>query len=390
MTEGSLTFSIFVIFSGAAVLASLSLYARQPLLVAYIFAGAVAGPFGLGWVSDMDLLTDIAHVGILFLLFLLGLDMQPQALLAVIRKALLVTLLSSALFAMVGYGVARAFGFSQPDAMIIGVAMMFSSTIIAIKLLPTTVLHHRRIGELIVGILLIQDMLAILILLILMSSRDAHFEAVDLAQVILALPLLIAFAFGLVRWLLLPLIRRFDRFQEYIFLLAIGWCLGMGELAHALGLSPEIGAFIAGISIATSPIAQFIATSLRPLRDFFLVMFFFSVGAAFDLSTLPSIWLPALILAGCVLAGKPVVFRALLQGAASERRDLAWDVGFRLGQISEFSLLITYLAVSQGLLGKEASHVIQAAAIITFLLSSYIVVLNYPTPIAVSDRLRRD
>jgi len=389
LTEGSLTFSIFIIFSGAAVLASLSLYARQPLLVSYIFAGAIAGPFGFAWVSDMRLLADIAQVGILFLLFLLGLDMQPQALLAVIRKALPVTLLSSAAFAVTGYGVGRAFDFPQTDAVIIGAAMMFSSTIIGIKLLPTTVLHHRRTGELIVGILLIQDMLAILILLILMSGEDGHFDPLDLAKVFLALPLLIAFALGMVRTLLLPLIGRFDRFQEYIFLLAIGWCLGMGELAHALGLSSEVGAFIAGISIATSPIAQFIATSLRPLRDFFLIMFFFSVGAAFDLSTLPSIWLPAVLLAALVLGGKPLVFRALLR-RTSERRDLAWDVGFRLGQISEFSLLIAYLAVSHGLLGKAASHAIQAAAILTFLLSSYIVVLNYPTPIAVSDRLRRD
>jgi Kef-type K+ transport system membrane component KefB len=387
--EGSLTFSLFIIFSGAAIMASLSLYARQPLLIAYICVGALAGPFALGWVSDTALLSDIAHIGILFLLFLLGLDMQPQALLAVIRKASLVTLLSSTLFAVTGFCVGYYSGYTVTESLIIGAAMMFSSTIIGIKLLPTTVLHHRRVGELMVGILLIQDMLAIFVLIALTSGQSGQFELMHFVAVVIALPALIAGAFTLVHWILLPLIRRFDRFQEYIFLLAIGWCLGMAEASHALGLSSEIGAFIAGISIATSPIAQFIATSLRPLRDFFLIMFFFSVGASFDFAMLGSIWQPALILAVLMLAGKPVVFRFLLRGL-SEKSTLAWDVGFRLGQISEFSLLIAYVAVTQGLLGKEASHVIQAAAILTFLASSYIVVLNYPSPIAVSDKLRRD
>ena len=387
--EGSFTFSFFIIFSGAALLASLSLYARQPLLIAYICLGAICGPFGLGWISDLSLVSDIAHVGILFLLFLLGLDMQPQALLSVVRKASLVTLVSSSVFNLTGFAVAIMFGFGVAESLIIGAAMMFSSTIISIKLLPTTVLHHRHIGELMIGILLVQDVLAIFVLLLLLSGGDGEFDVIAFVKVIAALPLLVSAAFLMVRYALLPLITRFDRFQEYIFLLAIGWCLGMAELSHWLGLSSEIGAFIAGISIATSPISQYIATSLRPLRDFFLIMFFFSVGASFDLSMLPVIWLPAFILATLVLVGKPVVFRFLLRGL-SEKRALAWDVGFRLGQISEFSLLIAYLAVAQGLLGKEASHLIQAAAIMTFLASSYIVVLNYPTPIAIKDKLRRD
>ncbi len=387
--EGSLTFSFFIIFSGAALLASLSLYARQPLLIAYICLGAICGPYGFGWVSDMSLLSDIAHVGILFLLFLLGLDMQPQALMAVVRKASLVTLISSTIFNLTGFTVAILFGFSITESLIVGAAMMFSSTIIGIKLLPTTVLHHRPIGELMIGILLIQDVLAIFVLLVLLSGGNGGFDVIAFLKVIAALPLLVGAAFLMVRYALLPLITRFDRFQEYIFLLAIGWCLGMAELSHWLGLSSEIGAFIGGVSIATSPISQYIANSLRPLRDFFLIMFFFSVGASFDLSMLPSIWLPALLLAMLMLAGKPVIFRVLLRNH-SEQRGFAWDIGFRLGQISEFSLLIAYLAVAQGLLGKEASHLIQAAAIITFLASSYIVVMNYPTPIAISDELRRD
>jgi Kef-type K+ transport system membrane component KefB len=192
-----------------------------------------------------------------------------------------------------------------------------------------------------------------------------------------------------VRYVLLPLITRFDRFHEYIFLLAIGWCLGVAEAAIVLGLSAEIGAFIAGITIATSPISQYIAVNLKPLRDFFLILFFFSVGARFEFSVLHQVLAPALVLAILILALKPVVFRYLLKGV-SEKRSLGWDIGFRLGQGSEFSLLIAYVACRRALISEQASLLIQATTIITLLVSSYIVVLNYPTPIAISDRLRRD
>jgi Kef-type K+ transport system membrane component KefB len=146
---------------------------------------------------------------------------------------------------------------------------------------------------------------------------------------------------------------------------------------------------VAGVSIATSPISQYIAVNLKPLRDFFLILFFFAVGAQFDLSVLPAIWLPTLALAGLVLVMKPLVYWLLLRGV-SERPSLAWDLGFRLGQASEFSLLIAYIARDVGLVHDETSLLIQAATIITLLVSSYIVVLNYPSPIAISDRLRRD
>lgn len=156
-----------------------------------------------------------------------------------------------------------------------------------------------------------------------------------------------------------------------------------------MGLSLEIGAFIAGITLATSPISQYIALSLKPLRDFFLVVFFFAIGAGFNIGMLATIALPAVILAVLVLGLKPLIFRFLLSTQA-ESKQLAWDLGFRLGQISEFSLLIVFLAVESALISERASLLVQATAILTFLVSSYIVVFNYPNPIAVTDRLRRD
>lgn len=391
METSSVTSAFFLIFSGAAALASIALYTRQPLIIAYIALGALIGPYGLSLVTDLQLLADIGHIGIIFLLFLLGLDMQPQALIATLRKSTVVGLASSAIFFILACSMARVFIDSAVEATIVGVAMMFSSTIIGIKLLPTTVLHHRHIGEMMIGLLLLQDLLAIIALVLLMASSGAQESeaARRILAVLLALPALGAGAWVVVRYLLLPLLRRFDRFHEYIFLLAIGWCLGVAETAHLIGLSAEIGAFVAGISIATSPISQYIAANLKPLRDFFLILFFFAVGARFDLGMLAAVWRPALALALLVLILKPVVYRFLLKGV-SERRELAWDLGFRLGQASEFSLLIAYIALDAGLIAVHTSLTIQAATIITLLVSSYIVVFNYPTPIAISERLRRD
>ena len=387
--NGELLQLFFFIFSGGAIIASLALFGRQPLLVAYILLGAILGPFGLGLVSDVALISEIGSIGIIFLLFLLGLDMQPQALWRVLREVTHVTLISSAVFAGVGYIIADLFGYTTVESIIIGTGMMFSSTIIGIKLLPTTALHHKHSGELMVGMLLMQDFLAIFVLLLIISGDFSSQNFIPLGKTLLSLPALAAACFITVKFILLPLIRRFDRIGEYVFLLATGWCLGIAEAAHYLGLSREIGAFLAGIAMATSPIAQFIALNLKPLRDFFLILFFFSLGAGFNLSLLAAIIVPAIILAGLMLAIKPVIYHRLLK-SHSETESLAWDIGFRLGQNSEFSLMIAYLAFSTGLIGTHSSHLIQAVAIITFLVSSYIVVFNFPSPIAINDKLRRD
>jgi len=391
MDAHSVTFSFFLIFSGAAALATLALYTRQPLIIAYIVLGGLFGPSGLGWVTDLNLLADIAHIGIIFLLFLLGLDMQPAALVSTLKKSTPVALLSSLAFFSSSALIVWVLGFDLPEASVIGVAMMFSSTIIGIKLLPTTVLHHRHIGEMMIGLLLLQDILAIIALIALNALGEAHSSNLveQIIRPAIGLPLLITGCYLAVKHLLLPVLARFDRFQEYLFLVAIGWCLGIAELSATIGLSAEIGAFIAGVTIATSPISQYIAISLKPLRDFFLVLFFFSVGARVELSALPSVALAVGALSLGILIFKPLVYRALL-GGVSERKELAWNMGFRLGQASEFSLLIAYVAVTKGLLSAEGAVLIQAVTIITLLASSYIVIMNFPTPIAIRDDLRRD
>ena len=382
--------TFFLVFTGAAVLATLALAARQSLLVAYIALGALLGPWGLALVKDADVVSDLSTIGIMFLLFLLGLDLHPQDLIHSLRRTVLVTLVSSLVFAAAGFAIGLATGFSSLESLVLGGAMTFSSTIIGLKLLPTTVLHHQRLGEIMISILLLQDFIAIALLLLLQgaSGEDAQVWS-HMALFLLALPALVLLAGLSARYVLLPLMRRFDTIREYVFLLAIGWCLGLAELAKALGLSGEIGAFIAGVALAPSPIAMYIAESLRPLRDFFLVLFFFTLGARFNLGMLGEVLVPAALAAATALTLKPWVFRRLLE-RTGDPPGRSLEVGVRLGQLSEFSLLIAALALAAGAIGERASLTLQLATVLSFVGSSYLVVMRFPTPIAVSDALRRD
>lgn len=388
-TSDSITYVIFLIYTGTAILATLALFTRQSLLVAYIILGIILGPWGLKLIDHIETVQQVGDVGIIFLLFLLGLHLQPQNLFHSLRKMSLITFISSLCFFAIGFIPSYLFGYPISASIIIGIAAMFSSTIIGIKLLPTTILHHQHTGELVVSILLLQDIIAILTLLglELIGGRSASF--MQLGLIVIAFPVLLTIAYIFAHYILAYLLERFDKIHEYIFILSIGWCLCMAELSSLLGLSQEIGAFIAGVALASNPIAFYIAESLKPLRDFFLVMFFFTVGAGFNLDYFPEVAIPAFTLALLILILKPIIFSWLLQGSG-EVKKISWEIGVRLGQMSEFSLLVTYLAFETNILTPLATYMLEAAIIITFIASCYWTVLRYPTPLAITEKLRRD
>jgi len=380
---------MFLIFAGTAVLSTIALFTRQSLLVAYIVIGCILGPCGLKLFNDSTVIKQAGDIGIIFLLFLLGLHLHPQNLYHSLKNMSWLALLSSLLFLAIGFVVSYAFGYTPIESVIIGITLMFSSTIIGLKLLPTTILHHQHTGELMISILLLQDIIAIAVLLILQGLGDRAFSFHNLGFIVSAFPLLLLIGYVFERYILGKLLSWFDRIHEYIFILSIGWCLLMAELGHFMGLTEEIGAFIAGVAIATHPISLYIAESLKPLRDFFLVIFFFTIGASFNFGVLPEVIIPASIIAATMLITKPFVFSWLLK-KTGESKDISWEIGVRLGQISEFSLLVIYLAWQTKIVSPNANYMVQAATIITFIVSCYWVVMRYPTPVATSDKLRRD
>lgn len=389
MSHETVMIVICTIFVGAALLGTIAMYTRQSLLVAYMLLGGLLGPYGFHVIPDPTIAAEVGEIGIIFLLFLLGLHLQPKNLILLMRKTIVLTVVSSILFAGIGFGVCYAFGYSFMSCFVVAMAMMFSSTIIGLKLLPTTILHHRHTGEVMISILLLQDLVAILVLIAVKGARDGGVNLHEVLMVVFALPILVVVASLFVRFVLIKLLAKFDMMQEYIWTVAIGWCWLLVVVTHFAGISEHVGAFIAGISLAEHPISQYIADSLKPMRDLFLVAFFFAVGAQFNIAYVPQVIIPALILAGATLMLKPAIYRFLLvrQG---ESNKVSWEVGVRLGQSSEFSLLLAYIATNGALISLKTSYLIQAMTIATFIVSSYWVVMRYPTPMATSARLRQD
>jgi Kef-type K+ transport system membrane component KefB len=330
----------------------------------------------------------IAELGVVLLLFLAGLNLQPDKLIQLFSKTTLLTLGTSSLFAAVTFLVVQLAGFTFTDSLVISAAMMFSSTVIALKLIPTTTLHQRRTGEVMISVLLMQDIIAILVLLFLTGEGGGEMSSA-FGLMALKLTLLALLAFAAVRFVMIPLMRKFGGIQEYIFLITLAWCLLVTEVSAFLGLSYEMGAFIAGIAVASSRVALVIAEHLKPLREFFLILFFFSIGAKLELPIPMPILLVSLFLGSLLVFIKALAFRWAFI-ATKESALLSKELGIRLGQASEFSILIAFTGLASGALSADGALFIQITTMITFVISTYWVVLKYPTPVSTGLKLRQD
>ena len=376
--------SIVLIFVASTILGSIALFLRQPLIVVYVAVGCLLGPFALAWLPDVQVVENVGEIGIIFLLFLIGLELPPNKIRTILGTTLITAIASSLLFFGVGFGAGQFFGFTQIESVVCGIAMMFSSTVLGVKLLPRTVLHHRHIGEIVIGLLLLQDIVAIAAIFYL-DSYIGRAEGLNWWLIIGGIPALLLIAYLGTKFLIWPLLSRFDVFTEYTFLLFIGWCLLVAGLANMLGLSLALGAFVAGVALANSPATQGVAHTLAPLRDFFLVLFFVSIGAQINPQIVLDVAWQAISLAVVLVALKPVVFRWLLKWQGEHRR-IGWEVGIRLGQCSEFSLLVLFIVATT--ISQEAMLTILGATVLSMVISTYFVVFSYKNPIAPSERLR--
>jgi len=256
-----------LIFAGAALFATLFLYLKQPIILAYILLGIVVGPKGLGLISDAHQIEQLAHIGIMLLLFLIGLNFQPSKLVGLLGRVGIVTLTTCFMFMLLGLLAAWALGYPFIDSLVIGAALMFSSTIVSLKLIPTTKLHHHHIGEVMISVLLVQDIIAI-VLIVLVTEGGMDDLKLSVALLLLKLLALGVLSFVIVRFVITGLFLKFDVIKEHSFVMALGWGLFVAGAAEMLDLSFEMGAFIAGISLATVPIALVIAEEMKPLRFF--------------------------------------------------------------------------------------------------------------------------
>lgn len=388
MVIDSIIFQLSAIIIGAAVLGTLFLYARQPIIIAYIAAGIAIGPSGYGLIKDTDQIEQFSHFGIILLLFLIGLNLQPGKLMNLFKKTSPLTIGTSLVFALSAAVFALILSFDTNNTLIFAVTMMFSSTVISLKLIPTTALHHKRKGEIMTSVLLIQDILAILVILFITGDRGES-TLITFAFLIGKFSIIWLLALMGVKYVMTPLLQKFDMVQEYTFLATLAWCLLWAECAHLMGLSYELGAFVAGLSIASCIIAQVIAEHLKPLREFFLILFFFAVGAQLNLNMELKLLFAAILFGALLVPFKALVFRQAFIWFG-EPLEISKELAARLSQSSEFSLLVAFSALSMGLLTQEGAMLIQVATITSFIFSTYWVVLKYPTPISNNSRLNQD
>jgi len=370
------------------MLSWVTLLLKQPLIIAYVACGIIAGPSVLGLVKDVQHLGSLSTIGITLLLFLAGLVTQPKKILPVFRKTLFVNLGSSGFSFLLVFLFTWWWGFRTQDIVIVGLSLMFSSTLLAVKLLPTTALHQQHMGTLLMAVLVVEDIVAVFIIMFLQGTLG-DLKPWTLALVALKGVGILGIAFLLEQYLIRNVIIRFQRFEETIYLTSIAWCLGIAGLSAALGFSAEIGAFIAGLAMARSPIALYIADRLRNFRDFFLVLFFFVLGARADIVGMRHMLVPACCLAALIIGLKPLIIRQVMRWIG-EPEKIAHQSGFRMGQTGEFAMIISVFALGTRMIDQQSYNLIQLTTLTTLLVSSVIIVKNFPTPLGTVENLKRD
>ncbi len=378
---------IALVVIAATLLGWLSLLTRQPIIIAYILAGVLLGPWGLKLVTEIQFINEVSDIGITLLLFLAGLSLHPGKLFKLFGKTFLLTLFTSSIFAGVTGSILYAFGAAPTEAIITGVAMMFSSTILVVKLMPTNTLHQKHMGAVAIAVLIMQDIFAVLAIAFMKGGSTSSLLGWVTSMAVGILLALAAIAAE--RYVIRKVIAQVQRYNELLNLVALGWCFTLSLLAEKAGLSHEIGAFIAGVSLANGPISNFLAEGLKFFRDFFLVLFFFTLGAKLDFSLLVTVLKPAILLTTALLLIKPTVYWLGFRWSG-ETMKFSREMGFRLGQNSEFALIIAVIAAESGLLSQVNSQLVQLVTILTMTISSYILVFFFPSPLGTSKPLKID
>ncbi len=363
----------------ATVAGALALLLRQPLIVAFIAVGILAGPAGLEWVAAADQVDLLARLGIALLLFVVGLRLDLHVIRSVGPVAL-ATGLGQVLFtAAVGYAIALALGFGVVPALYIAVALTFSSTIIIVKLLSDKRELDTLHGRIAVGFLIVQDIVVVLVMIGLTALGSTEAAASPLLEVLLVLvkgaAMLAAIAL-LMRHVLPGLLRRLARSAELMLLFAIAWAVVWGTLGDLLGFSKEVGAFLAGVSIASTPYRELVAARMVGLRDFLLLFFFIDLGARLDLGALGGNLGAAAIFSLFVLVGNPLIVVAIM-GWMGYRRRTGFLAGLTVAQISEFSLVLAALGLSLGHLEEGAVGLITLVGLVTISASTYMILYSH-------------
>jgi Kef-type K+ transport system membrane component KefB len=363
----------------AAVVGFVATRLRQPLIVAFIAVGVVVGPSVLGWVEDAEPLELLAEIGIAVLLFLVGLKLDLR-LIRTTGPVALVTGLGQVLFtSVVGFGIALALGLDAVTAIYVAVALTFSSTIIIVKLLSDKQELDELHGRIALGFLIVQDVVVVIVMIVLSSVGGDGDESVA-TEIGLTIAKGAAFLAGLavmMQWVLPWVVHRVARSQELLLVSAVAWAVAVAALGDWLGFSTEVGAFLAGFALASTPFREAIGSTLAPLRDFLLLFFFIELGSQIDLDAIGSQVGSALVLSAFVLIGNPIIVLVIM-GAMGYRKRVGFLAGLTVAQISEFSLIFVALGLSLGHIEQSTVGLVTLVGLTTIGLSTYLILYSHP------------
>jgi Kef-type K+ transport system membrane component KefB len=351
---------------------------RQPLVVGYILSGILVGPYFLNIIHSTELIELFSKIGISILLFIVGLSLNPMVIKEVGKVSFLVGTAEILLTTVVGFIVAQLFGFNLISSIFIAAALSFSSTIIILKLLTDKGDINKLYSKIAIGILLVEDLVATILLLVVSTTAHSQnsSDIVNLAISLLLKGLVVAVLLYVVSRYVLPRVGSFfATSQELLFLFSLAWGLGLSVVFYQIGFSIEIGALIAGVALSLSPFAYEIGSRMRPLRDFFIIIFFIMLGSHMVWDNIGNLIVPAVFFSLCVLVGRPfIVF--MVMNIAGYRPRPSFQAGLTLAQISEFSLILMALAVGLGRVTNEAASLVTLVAVMTIAVSSYFIVYS--------------
>lgn len=349
---------------------------KQPIVIGYILAGILVSPFLIMFGATTGVIDIFSKIGITFLLFIVGLNLNPKIIKSMGIKVLIISLSQMLLTFGITFLISNILlGYKAISSAYIGIALAFSSTIILMKLLSDKGQLDSLFGKISIGILVIQDFVAIIILIFISTlSGGLSFGALAIKTFLIGGGLIVGlFLFG---YLILPRITKsVAKSQELLFLFSICWCFLIVALFDFFGFSIEIGALLAGMVLAISPYSTEISAKIKPLRDFFIIIFFIILGLNINLLSLKSIFVNALILSGIALILKPIILMSLMAFFKYTKR-VSFLVGTSLAQISSFSLIILMLGVSLGQISTKLLYTVTLALVITIFVSTYMVIYS--------------
>lgn len=368
--------SIFLQLSAVMVFAAIaSLIARafrQPMVIAYIATGFLAGPSVFNIIHDHEAFESFSEIGITLLLFIIGLGLNVAVIKSTGKPAFLVFL--SIIFGVcgLGFGASQIFNLTLAESLIMATALLFSSTIIVVKSLSDKKEQSRLYGQLAIGVLLVEDIFATIALLFVSATASSAGAAGGDFIALIAKGVLLGSILAFVGVYIMPkLAKLFAANQELLYIFALGWAFGVASIFYISGFSIEVGALFAGVALAHLPYVQSIATRLKPLRDFFIVLFFIGLGESLLVKDLTSSIIPALVFSSLVLIMKPLLTMITL-GALGYTKQTSFKAAVHLSQISEFSIVLIVLAVNTGLVGNRLITIATLTALITIAVSAYL------------------